>query len=197
MSGSLTPRPFTRRSSVWRVPSSVSRSSVWPATGRACRTTWSPPCRSRPRRTGCAARKPAMSKSEPGSEIQLETMASTTMNARVSQVRFRNRRSPRHQGAFVPSNARRHNPARTRDGAQYRNGAESGSNDCHGVARRMGRLPDADATRRAPDTSRRPADRGAAWAKHSVIAHDQRRLIASPLLTNAGEGIRIGRDTFG
>ena len=76
-----------------------------------------------------------MSKSEPGSEIQVETMASTTMNARVSQIRFRNRRSPRLQGDIAKGNVRRHNSSETRDGAQYRNGAESGSNDCPSVLR--------------------------------------------------------------
>jgi hypothetical protein len=130
----------------------VPRSIVWPATGRASRTTWSPPCRSRPRRTGCAARKPAISKSEPGSEIQPETTASTTMNARVSQIRFRNRRSPGHRGAFARYHTRRHNSVRARNGAQYRKRADSGSNDCHDVARRVGLLPDVDATRSGQET---------------------------------------------
>src|SRR5215212_8306708 len=69
---------------------------------------------------GCPARKPLMSSPEPGNEIQLETTASTTMNAKVSQVRFRNLRSPKQRGAFVLLHAGRHNPARIHDGAQYR-----------------------------------------------------------------------------
>src|SRR5215218_7978982 len=67
-----------------------------------------------------------MSKAEPGNEIQLETMASTMMDTRISQVRFRNPRSPKQRGAFVPPPAERHNPARTRDGAEYRSGREVG-----------------------------------------------------------------------
>jgi hypothetical protein len=42
------------------------------------------------------------------------------MKARVSQVRFRNPRSPRQRGASVPPHAGRHNRARIRDGGEYR-----------------------------------------------------------------------------
>src|SRR5919112_1287692 len=69
---------------------------------------------------GWLARKPLMSRAEPGNEIQPETIASTTMNARVSQVRFRNPRSPGQRGACVPPHAGRHNRARIRDGGEYR-----------------------------------------------------------------------------
>ena len=69
---------------------------------------------------GWPARKPSMSRADPGNEIQLETTASTTMNASISQVRFRNRRSPKQRGTCVPSHAGRHNPTRIRDGGEYR-----------------------------------------------------------------------------
>ena len=80
-----------------------------------------------------------MSNPEPGSEIHVEAMASTMMNARVSQVRFRNPRSPRHRSAFVPRPAGRHNSARVRNGAQYRKGAESRSNVCDRAASKENR----------------------------------------------------------
>jgi hypothetical protein len=61
-----------------------------------------------------------MSRAEPGKEIQPETIASTAMKAKVSQVLFRNPRSPRQRGACVPPHAGRHNPTRIHDGGQYR-----------------------------------------------------------------------------
>ncbi len=60
ITGSLTPRPLTRRSIVSRVPCKVSALTVCPksAGGRASSSTCSPPCRSSPWRTARLSRQP-------------------------------------------------------------------------------------------------------------------------------------------